>query len=370
MPRAHFYDVIQDQNGNVIAGATVWVYEEGTTTPVAQSMYAVDSGGIPLAIPLLTDVNGKLDFYLDIPQDVDLQISKVNYTTQTLSHISVGIGQLPSTVTNVFPFTSPVVGTDPRPSPSDHAHGNYPWATIVGTPIQIGDIGSTGSANQYGRSDHTHNVPVTAPAALVAGSAGAGGSNASHNYGDHAHSTLALPYGLPTPAETYIVGDSGSKTLWTYSVTGNSLNGRKIRGKVLGWMSSGLGSTSGITMVLRFGGVATVTVFSVGLPNNYDRRALLYEFSVDIAADGTTAHATATLSISPTDITGEGGTGGSGASTIAGAGSAPASQQTAVILNSTRGNFTTTKTVILTAQLSSANASVIADLWPCMLEIV
>ena len=76
---------IRDGLGNVISGATVYVYLGGTTT--AASVYAAVSGGTAVN-SVETDTDGSFSFYVDTSdydrdQSFKLVISKTGYTSQT-----------------------------------------------------------------------------------------------------------------------------------------------------------------------------------------------------------------------------------------------------------------------------------------------
>lgn len=76
---------IRDGLGNVISGATVYVYLGGTTT--AASVYAAVSGGTAVN-SVETDTDGSFSFYVDTDdydrdQSFKLVISKTGYTSQT-----------------------------------------------------------------------------------------------------------------------------------------------------------------------------------------------------------------------------------------------------------------------------------------------
>lgn len=84
MARAHFADVLIGTSGtgslSLLDGATVHVYDQGTTTPISQTIYAADSGGTTIANPLTSDANGKVEFWLDTPARVDLAASKTGFS--------------------------------------------------------------------------------------------------------------------------------------------------------------------------------------------------------------------------------------------------------------------------------------------------
>lgn len=87
--RAEFHDIIKDRYGNVLSGASVNIYDPGTTDAVSETVYADATGATTLSNPLTTDATGRIQIYLDRPQIVDLAVSKTNYTSFTLEDVSV-----------------------------------------------------------------------------------------------------------------------------------------------------------------------------------------------------------------------------------------------------------------------------------------
>lgn len=73
----HYSNVAQDQNGRAIVGATVTVYQTGTTTPAV--IYS-DNGLTVKSNPFTTALDGIYDFYADNGL-YDITISKVGYTS-------------------------------------------------------------------------------------------------------------------------------------------------------------------------------------------------------------------------------------------------------------------------------------------------
>lgn len=72
--RAHARIVSQNGNGDKLGGASVYVYQPGTTTPIVESLYLANAGGSPTSNPLTADGNGAASFYLDQPKRVDLRV--------------------------------------------------------------------------------------------------------------------------------------------------------------------------------------------------------------------------------------------------------------------------------------------------------
>lgn len=89
MARAHCLMVPRDPTtGTVLTSATVNVYQPGTTTAVPGPLF--DRAGAQLANPLTADAQtGLIDFYLNVAQDVDLNIVKSGFVTRTYFNVPV-----------------------------------------------------------------------------------------------------------------------------------------------------------------------------------------------------------------------------------------------------------------------------------------
>ena len=87
MSRAHYVENVLGVSGSgalsLMAGATVHIYDAGTTTPIAQTIYDSDGGSGTLSNPLTSDANGKVEFWLATAARVDLAVSKTGFTSQT-----------------------------------------------------------------------------------------------------------------------------------------------------------------------------------------------------------------------------------------------------------------------------------------------
>lgn len=89
MVRAHYRDAVlgrrYDGSLQALADAAVAVYEPGTTTPIAATMYDAASGGNVLTNPLASDADGVVEFWLDADQRVDLAATRSGYAAQSWS---------------------------------------------------------------------------------------------------------------------------------------------------------------------------------------------------------------------------------------------------------------------------------------------
>lgn len=70
---------------HVLGGATVHVYETGTTTPLTQTMYTTATGSTVLSNPLTSTADGTIEFYVDTTTRADLAISKAGYNSVTIT---------------------------------------------------------------------------------------------------------------------------------------------------------------------------------------------------------------------------------------------------------------------------------------------
>jgi hypothetical protein len=83
-----YQDAIIDRSGKPIAGATITVYNQGTTTKA--TLYS-NSAGANLANPITADSSGNYWFYAETGR-YDLKFSKTGYTTVTTTDVWVGGG--------------------------------------------------------------------------------------------------------------------------------------------------------------------------------------------------------------------------------------------------------------------------------------
>lgn len=95
MSRARYFEVAQDQSGRPVPGVTVAVYDEGTTDPIAATIYSAATGGGTLTNPLTTSSQGEIEFWLPAPQKVDLVWSKSGLQAETHTVDVLDANELP-----------------------------------------------------------------------------------------------------------------------------------------------------------------------------------------------------------------------------------------------------------------------------------
>jgi len=79
--------VARDEYGNSISGASVTVYDAGTTT--ASTIYSEDSLTTAEDNPFETGADGVYEFWAD-PGPYDIQIAKAGFSTTTIDYVQLG----------------------------------------------------------------------------------------------------------------------------------------------------------------------------------------------------------------------------------------------------------------------------------------
>lgn len=103
MARSHYLKVVQDEEGRPIGGASAYIYDEGTTTLISETIYAEDTGTTTLTNPITTDSLGTIEFFLAANKRFDVKVVKgsrvrtftgtaMGLTTSTLSVQDEGTG--------------------------------------------------------------------------------------------------------------------------------------------------------------------------------------------------------------------------------------------------------------------------------------
>jgi hypothetical protein len=79
MPRAHIMKVLQNPDGSVMTGASVRVLADGASVDLPDALFTTDAGSSTLSNPF-TSADGRVEFYLDNPQRVQIGITPAGGT--------------------------------------------------------------------------------------------------------------------------------------------------------------------------------------------------------------------------------------------------------------------------------------------------
>lgn len=88
--RAHYRAPVQDDQGNLLPGSVITILVNGTTSPLGLPIYSDDSTTNLLSNPW-TSPDGNIDFYLDAPQRVDLQVAPPGQSAAIFPDIDVEV---------------------------------------------------------------------------------------------------------------------------------------------------------------------------------------------------------------------------------------------------------------------------------------
>jgi hypothetical protein len=242
----------------VVPGATVNVYEQGTTTPIAQSLWSSITGGTAQANPLTSGPVGSVQFWLDTAQYV--------------------------TISWTAPGWAGVVETVPVGAPGASSGGGS------GSPGAHAATHAAGGADPVGLTE----AQITALSTDLAGKSNTGHSHAA---GDVTSGVLAIArLATGTPTGTKFVRDDGVLAVpaagtvpWQFS--------QGIEAPAVGNASVTLYVTVATTLtamrVLRTGGTgATIDILRNGA-------SIL---TTPASATSTTAYVAGTLTTSPTAL--------------------------------------------------------------------
>ena len=106
--RARFFDVVQmvDSDGFVkkVASPEITVYDQGTTTPVSETLYAADTGGSTLTNPFTANSDGSVEFYMATAGRVSVKYDGTGAGLGTVTRNMEGVwpdpGSLNTTITS------------------------------------------------------------------------------------------------------------------------------------------------------------------------------------------------------------------------------------------------------------------------------
>lgn len=194
MPRAHIYKVLQNGDGSVLTGASVRVLADGASTNLTDPLFTTDAGSGVLTNPF-TSSNGKIDFYLDNPQRLQIGVTPP------------GSGEFFTTVDADPDALYQVVSGVPRLSLGTPTPGGYMHVNSSGQIEYVGVAGTTQ------RPVHTTAVDYTS----------------TSDIGELIVATAALVAHLPTPSTAnrgcvYTVKNVGTGTV-TINATSGTIDG-------------------------------------------------------------------------------------------------------------------------------------------------
>lgn len=158
MSRAYFRDDIVIPGLGPAANATVRVRQPGTSTPIVDDIFAGDTGGTTLSNPITAGPNGRVLFYLNTPQRVDLYIEGAGMAPTTIENEPV----LPAPADLVTLATSQTLSNKTLSSPSL----NNP--TMTGGSWSGGAISTTTFTDPV-MNDAILNDPILNDAAINGG---------------------------------------------------------------------------------------------------------------------------------------------------------------------------------------------------------
>jgi hypothetical protein len=144
--RLHYYNVVQDQSGNAVQGASVYLYDVGTTNPIGQIIYTTAAGVGTYTNPLTTNANGEVDFWLESGARIDIFIQGTTAIGNSFEKtITVDLNDgYTGTVTfaRVLLNTNNPAENDPSGSPEISSDGldleiKAAWAGDVGGVVRV-----------------------------------------------------------------------------------------------------------------------------------------------------------------------------------------------------------------------------------------
>lgn len=135
MARSHFRDLAMTRSaGNALLAVpnpTITLYEAGTSTPLAQTIYAARTGGATLPNPFTGESDGTVEFWLDAPQDVRIVISGSLLGVATIDYVAV-VGDLANVLTQNMTAAATVAGGFTATTSSTTAYGVTAKSDVVG----------------------------------------------------------------------------------------------------------------------------------------------------------------------------------------------------------------------------------------------
>ena len=230
-------------SGAALTSATVNVYSPGTVTPVAGTLF--DKSGGTLSNPLTSDATtGLVDFYMNVAQEVDLQVAKAGFTTRTYSNVPV-LDDAGNDLTALMTGVGDIVYSSAASTPARLAIGatgsfltntgaNTPgWSNTIsagGLTISSGGITITAGGLQVTGGNIGIGVPANAATALIlSGSL----TNAATQFGIDAEPTFASTGTTEGSAIAARATTAASAFTMTLATAFHALSGSKGAGSAI-----------------------------------------------------------------------------------------------------------------------------------------
>jgi hypothetical protein len=223
MPRAQFRDTVLLRTANGLvgippSGATAAVYDVGTSVPIADTLYADESGSATLTNPVKVGADGLVVFWTAAELELDVVISAAGYstvrTTVTTDAASSGTGgQGPEGPQGPQGSTGPAGPIGPSgPQGIPGPQGVPGAAGALGPPGANGPTGPQGPQGIQGPSGPTGPQGSTGTGILMKGTVA---------------TVAALPPSGNVQGDAYIVAADNSIHIWdgTQWVNGGSIQG-------------------------------------------------------------------------------------------------------------------------------------------------
>lgn len=115
MSRAHIMKVLQNLDGSVMTGASVRVLADGASVDLPDALFTTDAGSSTLSNPF-TSADGRIEFYLDNPQRVQIGITPAGGTESFIT-----ADAMPDATNAVVADVHLSLGT---PTPNSYPHVN------------------------------------------------------------------------------------------------------------------------------------------------------------------------------------------------------------------------------------------------------